>query len=88
MLQPDAGIYRKALELIQVSPSEAIMIAAHAYDLRAARKVGISTVYIQRSTEDLTENMNTVRKDVDFFIDGTKGTEDCGLAELANILGA
>ena len=88
MLQPDAGIYRKALESIQVSPSEAIMIAAQAYDLRAARKVGMSTVYIQRSTEDLTENMSTVRKDVDFFIDGTKGTKDCGLAELANILGA
>ncbi|KAL2038820.1 hypothetical protein N7G274_008578 [Stereocaulon virgatum] len=86
--KPDAGIYRKALESIQVSPSEAIMIAAHAYDLRAARKVGLSTVYIQRSTEDLTENMTTVRKDVDFFIDGTKGTKECGLAELANILGA
>ena len=88
MFQPDAGMYRKALELMQVSPSEAIMVAAHAYDLRAAKKVGMSTVYIQRSTEDLTENMGTLRKDVDFFIDGTKGDKDCGLGELATILGA
>ena len=81
-------MYRKALELMQVGPSEAIMVAAHAYDLRAAKKVGMSTVYIQRSTEDLTENMGTLRKDVDFFIDGTKGGKDCGLGELATILGA
>ena len=45
------------------------------------------TVYIKRSTEDLTEDVNLVRKDVDFFIDGTTGSTDCGLAELATILG-
>lgn len=37
--QPDAGMYTKALDFIQVKPSEAMMVAAHAYDLRAARKV-------------------------------------------------
>ena len=38
-MQPDAEIYTKALELMQVAPSEAIMVAAHAYDLRAAKTV-------------------------------------------------
>ena len=38
-IQPDAEIYTKALELMQVGPSEAIMVAAHAYDLRAAKAV-------------------------------------------------
>ena len=45
------------------------------------------TVYIKRTTEDLTENMELVRKDVDFFINGTTGSKDCGLGELATILG-
>ena len=38
-MQPDAEIYTKALELMRVAPSEAIMVAAHAYDLRAAKTV-------------------------------------------------
>jgi len=37
--QPDAGMYVKALDLMELAPSEAIMVAAHAYDLRAAKKV-------------------------------------------------
>ena len=45
-------------------------------------------MYVQRTTEDPDEDMGQVRKDVDFFLDGTKGTEDCGLAEVAAILGA
>lgn len=46
----------------------------------------MKTVYIQRKTEDLHEHSGDVRKDVDFFIDGTSGSEGCGLAELADIL--
>ena len=39
LTQPDPEIYTKALELMQVAPSEAIMVAAHAYDLKAAKTV-------------------------------------------------
>jgi len=63
------------------------MVAAHAYDLRAAKKVGMSTVYIQRTTEDQMEDMNVVRQDVDLFLDGTGGSRDCGLSKLVDILG-
>ena len=48
----------------------------------------MKTVYVQRKTEDLTENMEQVRDDVDFFIDGTKGEETCGFGELADVLQA
>ena len=47
----------------------------------------MKTVYMKRSTEDLTEDMGLVRKEVDFFIHGTTGSKDCGLGELAQILG-
>lgn len=86
--KPDAEIYTKALELMQVAPSEAIMVAAHAYDLRAAKTVGMKTIYVQRTTEDFTENIDQVRDEVDFFIDGTSGDEKCGFGELADILQA
>ena len=49
---------------------------------------GMKTIYIQRSTEDLNEDMQRVRDEVDFFIDGTKGNERCGFGELADVLRA
>ena len=49
---------------------------------------GMKTIYVQRTTEDLIENMDQVRDDVDFFIDGTSGDEKCGFGELADILQA
>ena len=48
----------------------------------------MKTIYVQRKTEDLTEDMKQVWDDVDFFIDGTKGDEKCGFGELADILQA
>ena len=37
--QPDPRVYERALQILQRSPDEVAMVAAHAYDLRAARKV-------------------------------------------------
>jgi hypothetical protein len=45
-------------------------------------------VYIQRTTEDLDEDMDVIRHEVDLFVDGTSGGDSCGLGELADILGA
>jgi len=86
--KPDPAIYNKAMELMQLRPDECVMVAAHAYDLRAAKQVGLGTVYIQRVTEDLDENMAKVSGEVDLFIEGTQGVESCGLGELADLLGA
>ena len=49
---------------------------------------GMKTIYVQRTMEDLSEDMEKVRDDVDFFIDGTSGDEKCGFGELADILRA
>lgn len=49
---------------------------------------GLGTVYVQRTTEDVDENMATVRREVDLFIDGTEGAKSGGLGELADLLGA
>ena len=46
------------------------------------------TAYVERHTEDLHEDKTAVRGEVDFFFDGTTGSKDCGLGELATVLGA
>ncbi|RDW66851.1 hypothetical protein BP5796_09600 [Coleophoma crateriformis] len=86
--QPDPKIYLKAIELLKLQPEECIMVAAHAYDLRAAKGVGMQTIYIHRLTEDLDEDMSLVEKENDQFLDGTTGGEDCGLGSLADVLDA
>ncbi|KAM0721128.1 hypothetical protein Q7P37_003414 [Cladosporium fusiforme] len=95
LTKPDPAIYLKALDLLKVKPEECVMVAAHAYDLRAARKVGMRTVYIQRWTEDLKEFTETrggkqgVREENDAFIDAREATsESGGLLELVQLLGA
>jgi len=37
--QPDPAIYRRAMQLLRKEPRECMMVAAHAYDLRAAKQV-------------------------------------------------
>jgi hypothetical protein len=44
---------------------------------------GMKTIYIRRTTEDLDEDMDKVKADVDLFIDGRD--ERGGLLELAKL---
>lgn len=37
--QPDPAAYRKVLELLKLEAQQCCMVAAHAYDLRAAKDV-------------------------------------------------
>lgn len=48
----------------------------------------MKTAYIHRATEDPEEDMVEIASENDLFIEGTDGSEDCGLVELARILGA
>lgn len=36
-------MYQKALELLKLEPEQCLMVAAHAYDLRAAAKMLMSS---------------------------------------------
>lgn len=88
LTKPDPRFYETALRLVAVKPEEAVMVASHAYDLRAAAKVGLHTVYIQRTTEDQNEEMDRIRHGVDGFVDGRDGTATGGgLGEVAELLG-
>ncbi|KAJ5929923.1 haloacid dehalogenase [Penicillium verhagenii] len=69
LYKPSLDAYRKALELVQHCPEEVVMVAAHAYDLRAAKKIGMRTIYIHRWTDDIDEDMNQVKVEFDFFLE-------------------
>lgn len=67
--KPDRRAYERALELVRVRPEEVVMVAAHAFDLRGAKEVGIKTVYIRRWTDDIDEDMENVSSEVDVFLE-------------------
>ncbi|KAK2037470.1 haloacid dehalogenase [Colletotrichum somersetense] len=67
--KPSPDAYNKALELVQLKPGEVVLVAAHAYDLRGAKKVGMKTVYVHRWTDDVDEDMEKVKSEFDAFLE-------------------
>lgn len=49
--KPSPQTYLGLAELMQVEPSEVLMVATHASDLDAARSYGLQTAYVERPTE-------------------------------------
>ncbi|HEY1700473.1 MAG TPA: haloacid dehalogenase type II [Trebonia sp.] len=49
--KPDIEIYRSTIELLDVAPSELMMVAAHGWDLAGARAAGYQTAYVERPQE-------------------------------------
>lgn len=46
--KPMPQVYLRACELLDVAPDQAMLIAAHDYDLEAARLCGLKTAYVAR----------------------------------------
>lgn len=89
LTKPDPVIYTRAAELVgaDLGKGEGVMVAAHAYDLRAAKGMGMGSVYTRRETEDVEEDFGDIEGSVDLFVDGRGESRECGLATLADILG-
>jgi 2-haloacid dehalogenase len=49
--KPDPETYLMAPDLLDLSPEQVMMVAAHADDLRAARENGLKTAYVPRPLE-------------------------------------
>jgi 2-haloacid dehalogenase len=49
--KPDPDVYLGAIALLNLHPSALLMVAAHNYDLRAARTHGMRTAFVPRPTE-------------------------------------
>lgn len=77
--KPAPESYRKTLELVNVRPEEAVMVAAHASDVRGGKEAGMRTVYVRRRTDDVYEDMEIVKGENYFFL------ED--MTRLADVVG-
>ena len=66
--KPDQEVYLSAIESIGLEPKYIMMVAAHAFDLKAAQKVGMKTAYVYRELEfgPCFENENVDEDDFDF----------------------
>jgi 2-haloacid dehalogenase len=49
--KPDVDAYLDGLDLLGVEPDEAMMVAAHEWDLKAAKEAGLATAYVPRPRE-------------------------------------
>lgn len=50
--KPSPTMYLSAAKTLKLEPKECAMVAAHLGDLEAARKLGLRTVYVERSQEE------------------------------------
>jgi 2-haloacid dehalogenase len=83
--KPNPAIYLGAAKELGLEPSQCVMIAAHLGDLKAAKKCGFQTVYVQREQEEKGEAEVEAKKKgfVDLWID----LAEDGLVTVAERLG-
>jgi 2-haloacid dehalogenase len=79
--KPDAETYLGACSLLKLSPGEVVMVAAHNYDLAAARDLGLKTAFVPRPAEYGPRQTKDLRPEGpwDFVADN--------MIELAELLG-
>ena len=80
--KPRPEVYRTAIELLGLAPGEVMMVAAHNYDLAAARAEGMRTAFLPRPTEYGPGQTTDLRPESDWDVIA-KDIED-----LATALGA
>lgn len=83
--KPDPAVYEGLVKTLGVQPGEVALVAAHLYDLEAARRLGIKTVYVERPEEEawVREKVEGAREWVDVWV----SVEEPGFLELARRLG-
>ncbi|KAJ4385749.1 hypothetical protein N0V93_010180 [Gnomoniopsis smithogilvyi] len=75
-IKPSPESYVKCVALLRYKPEECIMVAAHAYDTRGAKKVGMKTVYVYRWTDDIREDQEVVRGEHDAYLDSMEQLDE------------
>ena len=60
--KPNPKMYLGALQHLSLAPHQCAMVAAHLWDLRAAAKHGMRTVYVPRATDDPEDRDNVKSK--------------------------
>lgn len=73
--KPNPLVYQRAAQVLQLQPSEILLVASHKYDLEAARQCGFKTAYIFRPLEFKVVKEEQIPRDNEFdFV--TEGIDD------------
>ncbi|HEY0335728.1 MAG TPA: haloacid dehalogenase type II [Burkholderiales bacterium] len=80
--KPDPETYLGAADLLDLQPSQVMMVAAHKHDLRSAAKHGLKTAFIKRPHEYGRNNNPDLASEADFTINADS------FIDLAEQLGA
>jgi 2-haloalkanoic acid dehalogenase type II len=67
--KPAKENYEKVLGLLGYKAEECLTVAAHAYDLRGARSVGMRSVYVYRWTDDVEEDQKVIQTENDAWLE-------------------
>lgn len=83
--KPDPAVYEGLVKTLGVQPGEVALVAAHLFDLEAARRLGIKTVYVERPEEEAwgREKVEEARGWVDIWV----SAGEPGFLDLARRLG-
>jgi 2-haloacid dehalogenase len=79
--KPDPRVYLAATELLDVDPTEILMVAAHTWDIHGARNAGLRTAFLARPREKGPNRMADQATDV------TSGLAVTSFPDLADALG-
>jgi len=77
--KPNEKVYRGGASMLNVSPTECMMVAAHPQDLLAARKCGMKTAFVFRQGENVDSIESVAELGFDYVA--------TSLTELAQTLG-
>jgi 2-haloacid dehalogenase len=80
--KPRPEVYRTAARLLGFRPAEVMMVAAHNYDLAAARACGLGTAFVPRPTEHGPRQTSDLAPEADWDVVATD------FLDLAEKLGA
>ncbi|MGH7358035.1 MAG: haloacid dehalogenase type II [Candidatus Rokuibacteriota bacterium] len=69
--KPRPEVYRTAAELLGLRPAEVMMVAAHNYDLAAARACGFRTAFVPRPAEHGPGQTSDLRPEADWDVVAT-----------------
>ncbi len=69
--KPDPEAYQAGVRLLGIAPHEAMMVAAHPGDLRAAKTAGLHTAYVPRPGERGEGNDPDLSPQTDFDVNAT-----------------
>jgi 2-haloacid dehalogenase len=66
--KPRPEVYRTAVRLLGLRPAEVMMVAAHNYDLAAARTCGLGTAFVPRAAEHGPGQTSDLASDADWDV--------------------